>query len=1146
VQQLERLYPLLTQSQPPQAATLSQQVDAISLAKAQQAISSEIHLDRITQTLLRIVMESAGAQTSYLSVEGAGQLRAEMQADDNGSQRIVFDSMPRAEKIPETIINYIRHSRKTVILTDASTTPGEFSADDYLRRVKPRSVLGMAIQRREKLLAVLYLENNLVSGAFTSERRTVLEVLAAQTAISLETAGVYEMLRESDERLRLTLEATQIGIFDWDVEHDHFYLSPEYYTMLGYEPKKGPGDREEWLERVHPDDRPHVVAKIQEAMARDSSSGQTREYAYEARLRHADGTYRWQLVKGFGVKRDQEGRVTRTLGVRMDINERKRAEEERQNAERQLRTIMTNFPDFISRFDEQCRFIYVNPAIEKRLGFSLEQCFGKTLFDIDAPGPSGQNEKLTAAIKQAYKQGSPNIVEAVWPTPMGERIFEVRHIPEINNHGTVVSVIGVTRDITERRQAEEEIAWNLAINQALSSLYIPLVASGTSIEQIAKAVLEKSRQLTSSTYGYVGEIDPKSGDLIAHTNINMMQTECAIIEEDRKIRFPRGADGLYNGLWGYALNTKEPLYTDEPVKHPSSVGIPEGHIVIKRFLSVPVLLAGELVGQIALSNSTRAYTDRDVDAINRLAEFYALAIQHTRAEQELRTHRDHLEELVKQRAAELTIARDVAEEARWLAEDANKAKSIFLANISHELRTPLNAILGYSQLMQRDSSLLPEQQEYLNTINRSGEHLLGLINDVLEISKIEAGQVTLDVATFDLGAFLDDLEDMFRVRTDAKGLQLDFIGIHDVPRYLESDENKLRQILINVLGNAVKFTKHGSVILRVSIKGMDQEPVRKDRKYLCFEVEDTGVGIAEEELDKVFAAFEQTESGRMSKTGTGLGMAITQNYVHMMGGDITVVSTPGEGCIFRFSISVSEGNQVDIKEQTMLQRRVIGLEPGQDVPRIFVVEDMDESRTMLVKLLRIVGMHVQEAVNGKQALEIFQQWQPSFIWMDIRMPVMDGLEATRRIKETEAGKSTIVAALTAHALEEERKQIIAAGCDDVVRKPLREQDIFDVMKNHLGLKYVYEGVWEETVPVKSKVEIDPEQLAALPDELLNQLYQAVLELNEQQSLALIEKIKPIDVQIARELDVLVRNFAFDTLQELLNRSEQSTPGDTHD
>jgi signal transduction histidine kinase/DNA-binding NarL/FixJ family response regulator len=658
--------------------------------------------------------------------------------------------------------------------------------------------------------------------------------------------------------------------------------------------------------------------------------------------------------------------------------------------------------------------------------------------------------------------------------------------------------------------------------------------------------------LTNSAHGYVAEIDPENGDLIAHTNTKMMHTECAIVEQEfRKIRFPRGENGLYNGLWGHSLNTKEPFYSDEPMKHHSSAGIPEGHITIERLMTVPVLLSGELVGQIALSNSTRAYTDRDVDAINRVAEFYALAIQHKRAEEELRAHRDHLEELVKQRAAELTIARDTAIEARRSAEDANKAKSSFLANISRELRTPLNAILGYSQLMQRDISLAPEQQEYLNTINRSGEHLLTLINDVLEISKIEAGQITLDVATFDLWALLDDLEAMFRVRTDTKGLRLSFIGVKDVPRYLETDESKLRQILINVLGNAVKFTKRGSVTLQVSMKSMNQGSEctvtkdvtsetlwpKTDSQCLFFEVEDTGMGIAEEELDKVFAAFEQTESGRMNRTGTGLGMTITQTYVHMMGGDITLDSTPGKGSIFRFGIFVCEGRQEDSKEPTTAQGRVIGLEPDQDIPRILVAEDMEESRTMLVKLLRIVGFNVQEAVDGKQAVEIFQQWQPHLIWMDIRMPEMDGLEATRQIKESEAGKSTVVAALTAHALEEEKEEILSAGCDDIIRKPLREQDIFDVMQKHLGLKYVYEDAKKETVPDKPQDEIGPEQIAALPADLLSQLHQAALGLNEKQSLELIEKIKPIDAHIAHELEELVRNFAFDILQKLTSKNE---------
>jgi CheY-like chemotaxis protein len=265
----------------------------------------------------------------------------------------------------------------------------------------------------------------------------------------------------------------------------------------------------------------------------------------------------------------------------------------------------------------------------------------------------------------------------------------------------------------------------------------------------------------------------------------------------------------------------------------------------------------------------------------------------------------------------------------------------------------------------------------------------------------------------------------------------------------------------------------------------------------------------------------------------------------MMGGDISVSSREGKGSIFSLHINIKEGSKSDLIEE-ISKPRVIKLAPGQDIPRILVVEDVEASRTLLVKILQTVGFDVQAAVNGKEAVEKFHQWQPHFIWMDVRMPVMDGLEATRRIKTTKAGTSTVIAALTAHALEEEKEQILSAGCDDFVRKPFREQDIFDVMQKHLGLKYVYEEAKDEFGPVKSEVELVPKQLKILPADLLSQLHQAALELNEQRSLAVIEKIKPIDANIARKLDELVRDFAFDTLQEVTKTREQSTPEDTHD
>jgi PAS domain S-box-containing protein len=491
------------------------------------------------------------------------------------------------------------------------------------------------------------------------------------------------------------------------------------------------------------------------------------------------------------------------------------------------------------------------------------------------------------------------------------------------------------------------------------------------------------------------------------------------------------------------------------------------------------------------------------------------------------TERKRAEELLEQKNAELVAAKEAAV-------SANKAKSAFLANMSHELRTPLNAILGYSQLMQRDPALKAGQQGHLDIINRSGEHLLALIDDVLEISRIEAGRIRLEPVTFDLPALFADLEAMFRVRTDAKGLRFETTGTDAVPRYVLADEKKLRQVLINLVGNAVKFTDEGGIAVRVAASGGSGDDAR-----LTVEVEDTGMGIAEEELEKVFQSFEQTASGRKSKSGTGLGLAISREYARLMGGDVTLSSKVGKGSAFRLELGIREGSVPSLGTDAD-ECRVAALEAGQVPPRVLVAEDVDENRALLVALLRGVGFEVRDAANGREAVDIFEDWQPHFIWMDIRMPVMDGLEATRRIKATSPGSRTVIAALTAHALEEERDMILQAGCDAFVRKPYREREIFDVMAGHLGVSYLYE---QRAELQETRQEVTPARLAAtLPPELRDQLCQAALRLNRSMVLEVVAEIGMLDASVGAALGAFAERLDFEGLLALLEAPAADSEG----
>jgi PAS domain S-box-containing protein len=512
---------------------------------------------------------------------------------------------------------------------------------------------------------------------------------------------------------------------------------------------------------------------------------------------------------------------------------------------------------------------------------------------------------------------------------------------------------------------------------------------------------------------------------------------------------------------------------------------------------------------------------------------------------------------------ELRQTKDAAIEAQRAAEAANRAKSVFLANMSHELRTPLNAILGFSQLMVRDPSLADKQKESLEVIARSGEHLLTLINDVLEMSKIEAGRTTIDKNSFDLHRMLDDLDDMFYLRAVDKGIALVVEYGADVPQYVHTDESKLRQVLINLLSNAIKFTAEGSVTVRARCRGTEVSSEGEDgqaaspaaRCVLDFEVEDTGVGIAAEDLGGLFDPFVQTASGLAAQEGTGLGLPISRQFVQLMGGNIAVESVLGSGSTFRFDIQVelAEASEVQVAQPA---RQVIGLEPGQPGYRLLVAEDRESNRKLLVRLLTDLcvlptgavastsqaGFEVREAVNGQEALQIWEEWNPHLIWMDMRMPVINGHEAVKRIKATTQGQATIIIALTASAFEEDRQIILSEGCDDFVRKPFHEAEIFEKLTTHLGVRFIYEQVepssqapspgTREDIIAASKECLTREALTALPAGWVDKLSQAAQRADRDLVLDLVEQIRVEHAPVADALANLVHNYRFDVIVKM--------------
>ncbi|MCP4540973.1 MAG: PAS domain S-box protein [Chloroflexi bacterium] len=856
--------------------------------------------------------------------------------------------------------------------------------------------------------------------------------------------------------------------------------------------------------------------------------------------------------------------------VQLELVERKRAEEGQSRAlaakekalasaleatralresEEKFRSVIEQANDGIVLMDEKGTIIEWNYGQERITGIKREKAMGQSLSNVMLEFERERGRQIVQVSKQVRNSISKFLTtgQASWMNQLQEweiertdgkrRFVQTLPFPIKTAKGMLMGI--VMRDITEDKQAE----------QALKKANVDLAAR---VDELA--MFNFITQTVSTMHDLPAILDTIAGTMTdffdaQRTVIALLgtaQTELVIsahhfsqplstshskeeTQEDNLIDLTLPLTSIPQ-----VVEHREPTIISQSQTDPATRFIRD--IMQSRgihcLMIIPLQARGQVIGIIAVATNQmdREFTSAEKKLAETIAGQVAGAIENARLFDE------------QQQAKEQAL------KAKRAAETANRAKSAFLANMSHELRTPLNAILGFTQLLIRDPAITAGQQENLKTIIQSGDHLLSLINDVLEMSKIEAGRTTLSEQDVNLHRLLGNVKEMFNLSASDKGLQLVFDQAPDIPRYVRADEDKLRQVLINLLGNAVKFTQDGCVTLRVRY--------REAISRLFFSVQDTGPGIASDDVAKLFDPFVQTSRGQESHEGTGLGLPISQRFVHLMGGDLTVTSPPPEetqGSVFTFDMPIKLAEKIDVATpQTMEQPtgQVLGLHPDQQAAdggpyRLLVVEDRKPNRQVLVDLLKSLNyslpdyatnskpiLEVREAINGQEAVQIWEDWEPHLIWMDMRMPVMDGHEATKQIKATDKGQETIIIALTAGTFEEDRAAILAEGCDDFIGKPFRETDLFDKLSKHLHVRFVYQDEGnrqEKTVDqdqsnnILSHLEL-VKRLADLSPDWVSGLQQATVLGSLDSILVLIDQIHEQDAALTNTLANLAHSF----------------------
>ena len=910
-------------------------------------------------------------------------------------------------------------------------------------------------------------------------------------------------LRRSEASLAAAQRVAHVGSWDFNLVTQQIIWSAETFRIFGLASTQNPPSYSRLATMIHPDDRQLWADQIDQTLA------QKTPYYGEFRLVRPSGEIRHVESRGEVVV-DSDDQVVCLFGVVLDITERKQAEAALRESEERWQLALRGNKDGIWDWDLKTDEVFYSRRDREILGYGDDEFSGQRMLwimnihpdDIDAMMASlhehlsGRSEYYSVEYRLRSQSG-----HYCWILDRGKALFDHTHHP--------IRMVGSHTDISDRKAAEETLAQQFQRKQLLASI----------TNQVRQSLdIQEIYQTTADQVGRAFNVSRCTLQIYTELPTPSLSTVAEYLTPDYPSMLAMIVPIVGNPHAQAVLTQDRAIVTHAVAQQPLLAPVQRlcEQLQIQSMLAVRASYQGKPNGIITLNqcDRQRTWTPEEVDLLESVVTQVGIAIAQAR----LLAQEHAQQQELAQKNADLDLAKQAAERA-------SQVKSKFLANMSHELRTPLNAILGFTQVMQRDLRQDPVrfQQEAianLGIIQTSGDHLLTLINDILDMAKIEAGRVDLNPHPFDLYTLLTALDGMFRLKAKTKDVALIISHGPAVPQHIKTDEAKLRQVLINLLGNALKFTQVGTVTLRVSLS----------QQRLQFTVEDTGPGIPQDHLNRLFDPFYQTELGQQSQSGTGLGLAISHTYVRLMGGALHVTSTLGQGCAFSFSLPLTLAQPI-APSVNSTPGSVLKLAPDQPTYRILVVEDKWESRTLLVKLLEPLGFQLREAQNGQEAIAIWENWQPHLIWMDMRMPVMDGYEATQRIRAHVKGNAPAIIALTASALEQEKNVILSAGCNDFVRKPFRDEVIFDKLQEHLGVQYLYDK--PITPPPPQRVDqLTTQQLITLPLPWLNQLHEAASLADAEWVSDLIAEIDPAELEVTTALLTLVKTFRCDRIEAL--------------